>query len=280
MSQMTSISVRPGGEGAAGQVQRSGLARHPVAGVSVTAAEPEAILRQIMAWAQSGRSATVDFMPVHGLMVAARDPVHRARIAAFDIVAPDGQPVRWAINRLHGAELRKRTYGPHMMLDVCDAAARLGLPIYLYGGKPQVLEKLQANLTARYPGLRIVGAESPPFRPLTVAEDDAATRRINASGARIVFVGLGCPRQEVFAFEHRHHIDAVQLCVGAAFDMHAGALQMAPSWMQARGLEWLYRLWREPGRLWKRYLVTNSQFVAYLLPALLGRALSPRRGGA
>jgi N-acetylglucosaminyldiphosphoundecaprenol N-acetyl-beta-D-mannosaminyltransferase len=277
---MTSLSVRlDRGPGARSVQQDAVLERCDVLGVSVTAAEPEAIRETIVAWAEAGRAATVDFMPVHGLMVAAGDPVHRARLNAFDIVAADGQPVRWAMNLLHVQAVRRRTYGPHMMLDVCDSAARLGLPIYLYGGKPEVVEKLRDNLCRSYPGLKIVGVESPPFRPLTPDEDEQVVRRINASGARIVFIGLGCPRQEVFAYEHRHRIDAVQLCVGAAFDMHAGTLAMAPVWMQARGLEWLYRLSREPGRLWKRYLVTNTQFVLRLIPALLRRAFATRAGG-
>lgn len=268
------------GDEAAVSPSPSELRKLPVAGVGVTAAEPEAVLSQIMTWAEGGRAAIVDFMPVHGLMEAARDAVHRSRMAAFDIVAPDGQPVRWALNRLHGAGLRKRTYGPHMMRDVCAAAAWRGVPVYLYGGKPDVLAKLVAVLGERFPGLRIAGAESPPFRALTPEEDEAAVERINRSGAKIVLIGLGCPRQEVFAYEHRHRIDAVQLCVGAAFDMHAGAVPMAPTWMQSRGLEWLYRLTREPGRLWKRYLVTNSQFLAYVGPSLLWRTLAPRAGGS
>lgn len=252
------------------------LPRREVFGVSLTAAEPEAVLAQIIDWAQAGVAATVDFMPVHGLMVAAGDPDHRQRMNQFDLIAADGQPVRWALNWLHGAGLARRVYGPHMMASVCDAAARDGLPIYLYGGKPQVLEALQAKLRQRHPTLRIAGAQSPPFRPLTPEEDAAATQRINASGARLVFIGLGCPRQEAFAAEHRRSIRAVQLCVGAAFDFHAGVLPMAPPWMQQRGLEWLYRLWQEPGRLWRRYLVTNSQFVLRLAGAVVKKKVVGR----
>ena len=249
--------------------RESTLPKDSVFGVDITRAEPAAVVDQVMDWAPRHRPATVDFMPVHGLMVAARDRQHQARMNSFDIVACDGQPVRWAMNRLHGAGLRERVYGPTTMLEICRRCAMENVAIYLYGGKPEVLEQLVLRLNKRLPGLKIVGAESPPFRPLTEEEDAKAVKRINASGAGVVFIGIGCPRQEVFAAEHRDRLRAVQLCVGAAFDFHAGAVRQAPSWMQKRGLQWLYRLSREPGRLWKRYLVTNSLFVAYFIRRLL-----------
>src|SRR5204863_3570670 len=155
-----------------------------------------------------------------------------------------------------------------LMLRLCRAAAAAGVSIYLYGGNPAVAEKLRANLLAACPGLEIAGYEAPPFRALTPDEDEAVVERINASGAGLVFIGLGCPKQDHFAFEHRDRLRAVQLCVGAAFDFHAGVKKMAPAWMQRRGLEWLFRLGQEPGRLWRRYLVTNSRFVAKLGVAL------------
>jgi len=126
---------------------------------------------------------------------------------------------------------------------------------------PQVLVGLRGNLTSRYPSLRILGAESPPFRPLTDEEDRETVDRINGSGARLIFLGLGCPRQDLFAFDHRDTIRGIQISVGAAFDFIAGNKKMAPSWMQRNGLEWLFRLTREPGRLWKRYLYTNTLFL-------------------
>lgn len=136
---------------------------------------------------------------------------------------------------------------------------------------PQVVEKLRDNLLDRLPDLEIAGYESPPFRPLTPEEDAEVVRRINNSGAGIVFIGLGCPKQDLFAYEHRDRIHAIQVCVGAAFDFHAGSQPMAPSWMQKRGLEWLYRLIQEPRRLWRRYLVTNSVFLAKLAVAMCRR---------
>jgi exopolysaccharide biosynthesis WecB/TagA/CpsF family protein len=216
---------------------------------------------------------------VHAIITASGDPALRAKVNTFDMITPDGQPVRWALNLLYRAALAERVYGPELMLRLCRAAAAGGVPIYLYGGSPAVAEKLQANLRALCPQLQIAGCEAPPFRSLSAAEDEAVVARINGSGARLVFVGLGCPKQDLFAFAHRETIRAVQVCVGAAFDFHAGVKKMAPRWMQRSGLEWLYRLSQEPGRLWRRYLVTNSIFLAKLTAALCRRR-TPRGSSA
>ena len=222
----------------------------------------------ILRAARGGAGGVVDLMPVHGLITAARDASFRRRVNGFELVAPDGQPVRWALNRFHNAGLSDRVYGPELMLRLCRAAAEQGVGVYLYGGTPEVLDTLKNGLAERFPRLRIAGAESPPFRALTAEEDAAVVERMNDSGAGVVFLGVGCPKQEVFAAEHRDRLRAVQVCVGAAFDFHAGAKRMAPPWMQRRGLEWLFRLWQEPGRLWRRYLVTNTIF-----SLLVGRRL-------
>ena len=232
-----------------------------VLGVEVSATRYDDVVRLCIAAAKRGEAALATFLPVHGIVTAALDPAYRYRINDFQIVAPDGQPVRWALNLLHRAKLDDRVYGPELMMRLCGRAAEEGISIYLYGSTPAVLEALQAKLKDNYPTLKIAGAESPPFRALTVEETDAAIDRMNQSGAGLVFIGLGLPRQDVFAHTHRHRIKAVQLCVGAAFDFHAGNKRMAPPWMQQRGLEWLFRLTQEPGRLWKRYLVTNTAFV-------------------
>jgi exopolysaccharide biosynthesis WecB/TagA/CpsF family protein len=150
------------------------------------------------------------------------------------------------------------------------------VPIYLYGGTPEVAQTIRENLISRYSGLRVVGSESPPFRPLTPQEQDELVERVNGSGAGVVFIGLGCPKQDHFAYEHADRIQAVQVCVGAAFDFHAGNKKMAPPWMQRRGLEWLFRLSQEPGRLWRRYLITNSLFVWKLAVAWIRANLGPR----
>lgn len=242
-----------------------------VLGVLVSQAGPDQAVDCILNWAAVGRPAIVDFMPVHGV-IEARRPERREAMNLFDIVACDGQPVRWAMNKLHGAGLDERVYGPTCMARVCELSAKQDIGIYLYGSSPDVIETLNDELPKRYPGLRIVGAESPPYRALTEAEEAAMIERVNASGAGVMFIGIGCPKQEDFAFKHRKQIRAVQLCVGAAFDFHAGTLDMAPGWMQARGLEWLYRLYKEPRRLWKRYVTTNSAFVLLLARQLvLGR---------
>ncbi|MEO6436564.1 MAG: WecB/TagA/CpsF family glycosyltransferase, partial [Tepidisphaeraceae bacterium] len=194
----------------------------------------------------------------------ARDPKFRAVINSFDVIAPDGQPVRWVVNKFHGANLPDRCYGSELMIRLCRAAAKENVSIYLYGSAPEVLEQLMRNLRNQCPGLTIAGVESPPFRVLSEPEVDAAIARINDSGAGLVFLGLGCPRQDVFAHQYKHRIQGVQLCVGAAFDFHAGNKKMAPRWMQRSGLEWLFRLTQEPTRLWKRYLSIHATF-AFLL---------------
>jgi exopolysaccharide biosynthesis WecB/TagA/CpsF family protein len=236
-------------------------------GVSVTAYDEATAA--ILEAAREGVPGVVSCHAVHAIVTASRDPALRDKVNTFDMVTPDGQPVRWALNLLHGARLSERVYGPALMLRICGAAAAAGVPIYLYGGNPAVAEKLQSNLLANFPKLHIAGNEAPPFRPLSPEEDRAVVDRINRSGAGVVFIGLGCPKQDLFAYEHRDTIRAVQVCVGAAFDFHAGVKPMAPAWMQRHGLEWFYRLCQEPGRLWRRYLVTNSLFLAQLTAALL-----------
>lgn len=247
-------------------------------GVPVSVTHYDEAVEHVMAAAGQRRSAIVDLMPVHGLVTAARDAAFRAHVNTFDMVCPDGQPVRWALNRFHNAGLTDRVYGPELTYRLCAAAAEQGVSIYLYGSTDAVLARLRANLTRDFPDLEIAGWESPPFRPLTPEEDGAVVERINASGAGLIFLGIGCPRQEVFAAEHRDRIHGVQLCVGAAFDFHAGLKKIAPAWMQKRGLEWLYRLASEPRRLWKRYFVTNTLFLALVARRMLafGTARPPR----
>jgi N-acetylglucosaminyldiphosphoundecaprenol N-acetyl-beta-D-mannosaminyltransferase len=247
------------------------LRKCDVFGVHVTPTSYDELTRWCIDRAQRGEGGIVDLMPVHGLVSAARDESYRAKMNAFDAVAPDGQPVRWALNHFYSAGLTDRVYGPELTLRVCRAAAAFGVPIYLYGATTEVIEALATKMLAMYPELKIAGKESPPFRPLTKDEDAAVIERINSSGAGIVFLGIGCPKQELFAYEHRHSIKAVQLCVGAAFDFHAGNKRMAPRWMQKRGLEWLYRLCQEPKRLWKRYLVTNTTYLVLFAREMLSR---------
>ncbi|HEX5446099.1 MAG TPA: WecB/TagA/CpsF family glycosyltransferase [Pirellulales bacterium] len=245
-----------------------------VMGVGISPTTYDEAVELILAAAQHGQRAVVACQAVHAVVTAACDAELRRRVNAFELVTPDGQPVRWALNWLYRARLAERVYGPELMWRVCGEAARREAPIYLYGGTPQVLEKLQARLIRVFPRLRIAGSESPPFRPLSDEEDRRVVERINASGARLVFIGLGCPKQDHFAFEHRDRLHAVQLCVGAAFDFHAGTKPMAPRWMQRRGLEWFFRLCCEPRRLARRYLVTNTLFVVKLARQIAFRRLA------
>jgi N-acetylglucosaminyldiphosphoundecaprenol N-acetyl-beta-D-mannosaminyltransferase len=249
----------------------SGLPRkHNLFGVNVSQTCYQEATDIIMQAARERRSMLVDHMPVHGLIEASQDPSLQNKLNRFDIVAPDGQPVRWVLNRIHKTNLSDRVYGPELMLRLCREAEREGVGAYLYGSQLSVLDCLQHNLIRRFPNLRIAGAESPPFRPLTTDEDHAAVDRINQSGAGLIFLGLGCPKQEHFAYDHRHKIKGVQLCVGAAFDFHAGCKRVAPRWMQRHGLEWAFRLITEPRRLWRRYLVTNSLFMLKVIRYELG----------
>jgi len=235
--------------------------KYDIFGVNVSATTYDELLGTIIQATKQGIPAIVDHMPVHGLVTASRDPSLMSKINSFDIVAPDGQPVRWALNLLHKTTLSDRVCGPEFMLRLCRRVAEIGIGIYLYGGQPHVIENLCSNLKRQFPSLQVLGCESPPFRPLTQEEDKATVERINSSGARIVFLGLGCPLQEKFAYEHKGKIKAVQICVGAAFDFHSGTKKMAPKWMQRHALEWFFRLLQEPQRLSRRYLTTNTIFL-------------------
>ena len=251
--------------------------RRNVLGVNVSATTYSEACDAIMAAAHAGRPAVVSLHAVHAIIESCRNPELLRKVNEFEIIGPDGQPVRWALNLLHGAGLTDRVYGPELMLRLCDRAADERVSIYLYGSSPEVIEQLRIKLPQRFPGLVIAGAESPPFRALSKEEAEEMVRRINASGAGLVFIGLGCPNQDHFAHDHPNRLRGVQVCVGAAFDFHAGNKKMAPGWMQHHGLEWLYRLCQEPRRLFRRYLVTNTLFVNKLAVQWASLRLSRRR---
>ncbi|MBY0366149.1 MAG: WecB/TagA/CpsF family glycosyltransferase [Burkholderiaceae bacterium] len=185
-------------------------------------------------------------------------------------VVTDGMPLVWALKRLHRQDRARRVYGPGLVWAVCEAAAGRGQPVFLYGGTPDELRLMQARLLEKIPGLRIAGAVSPPMLPAEPPFDAAIVDTINRSGAEIVFVGLGCPKQEFWMEAHQRHLNAVSIGVGLAFALIAGTKSQAPRWMRDHGLEWLYRLCQEPGRLWRRYLVGNTLFIGYVLRELLG----------
>ena len=235
-----------------------------VLGVLVDAVDYDAATEQVVSAAHERRPLAMTALAVHGVMTGVTDPAHNARLNSFDLVTPDGQPVRWALNLLHGAGLADRVYGPELTLRVLARCADQGLPVYLYGSTEDTLARLVPALERMFPALKIAGVESSKFRQAQSGEDVEIADRIRSSGARLVLVGLGCPRQEVFAYAMRPLVDMPLLAVGAAFDYHAGLLHKPPPWMQRAGLEWLWRLGLEPKRLWRRYVVLNPAYLARL----------------
>ncbi len=244
--------------------------KHSVLGIQVNAVDYEAAVDRVIKAGQANQSMAVTALAVHGVMTGVKDKAHNFRLNAFDLVCPDGQPVRWALNLLHGCKLNDRVYGPELTLRLCEAAGKEDVPVFLFGATEEMLDKFAKNLCDKFDGLRIAGRRASKFRTISPEECDLLAEEINASGAGICFVGLGCPRQEVFAYEMRDRLKMPLIAVGAAFAFHAGMLDQAPSWMQKRGLEWLFRLTREPGRLWKRYLTTNPAFATRLLLQKVG----------
>ena len=226
-------------------------------------------VNRIIDAARLRRPLAVSAMAVHGVMTGVLDRAHRYRLNQFDLIVPDGHPVRWALNWLYRAKLPDRVYGPNLMLEVCQTAANAGIPIFLFGGSEELLELLKSRLGEKFDELQIAGTRASKFRTLSNDEKDELVQEIHDSHAQLVFVGLGCPRQEVFAYEMRERIGLPVLAVGAAFNFHAGQLDQAPAWMQNRGLEWLYRLLKEPRRLWRRYLFLNPLYVCLLTLQLL-----------
>jgi len=200
--------------------------------------------------------------PVHLLMAAYEDPEVRIAVGKAGLIVPDGQPLVWALHAL-GASAASRVYGPDLMIAACQRAVKSGARMYLYGGRNDgALVQLTLNLRRRFPGLNIVGGYSPPYRPLELYEEESVAAEINASGADIVWVGTGQPKQELWMANMRSRLDAqVLIGVGAAFDFHAGLVPQAPRHLQEAGLEWAWRLVREPRRLWRRYLRYNPWFV-------------------
>jgi N-acetylglucosaminyldiphosphoundecaprenol N-acetyl-beta-D-mannosaminyltransferase len=237
------------------------FARVDVLGVGISAIDPDDALGEVTRWIDNGIQHYVCVTGVHGVMESQGDAELLRIHNESGLTTPDGMPMVWAA-RLAGAKNTQRVYGPDLMLAVCERAAQRGWGCFLYGATDDVLDQLRCNLSDRFPGLKIVGTHSPPFRPLTAEEDAAVIHEINDSGAQIVWVGLSTPKQERWMASHIGRLNAPALFgVGAAFDIHAGNLKQAPRWMQRSGLEWLFRLASEPRRLWRRYAVNNPRFV-------------------
>jgi N-acetylglucosaminyldiphosphoundecaprenol N-acetyl-beta-D-mannosaminyltransferase len=220
----------------------------------------DAVARICLAASGSEPQAT-HLVNAYTLSLAVRDDAFRHLLDRGDLNLPDGAPLVWFGRRAGLEGFTKRIYGPDLTVAVCDEGRRHGLRHYLYGASPEVVEAFAAHLRQRFPGIEIVGVESPPFRALDPDEEGALVARVHASTANLVWVGLGTPKQDAFVDAFRDRLGVPLLAVGAAFDFLAGDKKMAPRWMQDRGLEWFYRLVSEPRRLWKRYLVGNVVFL-------------------
>jgi N-acetylglucosaminyldiphosphoundecaprenol N-acetyl-beta-D-mannosaminyltransferase len=234
-------------------------------------------LEKVDDWARVSISRYVCFCNVHSLVTASNRADLELTLRQADLVLPDGAPVTWMLRYL-GFRSQKRISGPEFMWQYCDRAQRLESGIFLFGSEQATLEELRRSLRKSFPGLRVAGTFSPPFGPVSAIEDEAIVQSINSSGAGLVFVSLGCPKQELWMSAHRDRINAVMLGVGAAFDYHAGSLYRPPMWVEDVGLEWLVRLYQEPKRLWKRYLVANSIFICRATLQIIGHATTHLRG--
>ena len=252
------------------------LASREILGVPLAITDYERTLDWIDASVSARTPGYVCVAAVHTVMAFQEDPELRAAVLGSDLTVPDGQPLVWAMNLL-GHSLPSRVYGPDLMKKACERGARTDTRFYLYGGRAEALADLRERLPARYPGLQVVGAAEAPFRPLTPDEAEETAVEINASGADVVWVGLGVPLQEKWMAEMRERLEApVLVGVGAAFDFHAGLKRQAPNWLQRLGLEWAFRLTQEPRRLWRRYLRYNPRFVIGFARQLGARRRGPR----
>jgi N-acetylglucosaminyldiphosphoundecaprenol N-acetyl-beta-D-mannosaminyltransferase len=245
-----------------------------VLGVPLAVSSYAEVIDWMQALIEADGRAYVTAAAVNLVMSAREDPEARAALLGATLAVPDGQPLVWALHAL-GHPAATRVYGPDLMAHFCARAARRGTPMYLYGGRtPEALELLKERLAQRYPGIAIVGGYSPPFRALSTDEEEQVIADIDRSGAQVVWVGTGQPKQEKWMLAMRGRLRAPLLVgVGAAFDFHAGLVPQAPAWMGRNGLEWLYRLSREPRRLWPRYVRYNPRFIV----GFLGQYLAYRR---
>ncbi len=240
-----------------------------IIGCRVDATTYESATQQAINWAHAIDSRYVCVANVHTIMEAYDVIDFKNLVNNADLVTPDGMPLVWML-RAKGVKHQERVYGPTLMLKTIELAARGHIPVGFYGGEPQVVRSLTKRMQARYEGLNVTFSCSPPFRAMSPEEDAVIVEQINQSGTRILFVGLGCPKQEYWMSEHRGRVRAVMIGVGAAFDFHSGVKPQAPVWMQKVALEWLFRLFVEPRRLWKRYLYHNPRFLVLAIGELLG----------
>ena len=236
--------------------------RFRVLGVGISLIQIPEVVARIETWISERRGChTIAVTGMHGVTEAQHDPWFKKVLNAADLVVPDGMPLVW-LARMQGFPLKRRVYGPELMTSFCEQTKSKGYRNFLYGGDVGVPDELAAVLRKRFPGIVIAGSYSPPFRPLTEAEDNEAVARINESDTDVLWIGLGAPRQERWMHDHRDRLNVpVVIGVGAAFDLHTRRKKQAPEWMRENGFEWLFRLLQEPRRLWRRYLVYGSKFI-------------------
>jgi N-acetylglucosaminyldiphosphoundecaprenol N-acetyl-beta-D-mannosaminyltransferase len=240
----------------------------PILGVNIAVSSYDEVVHHSLAWAREQHSRAMFFAAVHMVMETVDDPAFLPQLNKVCTVFPDGMPLVWALRAL-GESRARRVCGTDAMAALLAAAEKAGVSVGFYGGSQANLDSLVSVMRMRHPNLRVAYAESPPFRTPTPKEDMATVERIEASGARLLFVGLGCPRQEHWIVNHLGRVHAVMFAVGAAFDFISGSKRRAPRWMQHCGLEWVFRFATEPRRLASRYLRHNPRFILKFLRQLL-----------
>lgn len=244
------------------QLEKNDILRKgkPILEAFIDALTWDEALARLMKWSVARESRYVCICNVHSVVTTTRDIEFKIAVNNADMTTPDGAPIAWAL-RLLGHAAQERINGPDLMLKYLAQAERMEQTVFFYGSTDATLSRLRTELEQQFPRLRVAGSCAPPFRPLSNEEDEEIVKQINDSGAHVVFVGLGCPKQEIWMAEHRGRVHALMIGVGAAFDYHSGVVKRAPLWWQQHGLEWLYRLGSQPRRLFKRYAVTNTLFV-------------------
>jgi len=246
------------------------MKKYKILGIDVHDGRHEDFVRRILDLGKTRTSSYVCMANVHMTIEACDDGEFAEVVNGADLVAPDGMPLVVAIRLLHGKR-QERVAGMDLMEDLIGEAAREGLSVFFLGSTEETLAKIEERLRREHDGARIAGSIAPPFRPMTEGEEEEVLQAVNRSGANILFVGMGCPKQERWMAKHRGRVHAVMVGTGAAFPVYAGLEKKAPEWMRRSSLEWLYRFGREPDRLWKRYLYTNSKYLVLLTRELLRR---------
>jgi N-acetylglucosaminyldiphosphoundecaprenol N-acetyl-beta-D-mannosaminyltransferase len=246
------------------------LPSRSVIGFPVVALPFNEQIASLLQWAKVGASKVVCVANVHMLIEGYRNPAFATLLKTADMLTPDGMPLVWML-KLAGISHQDRVAGLDILAAVCQAAPAQGVSVFFLGSQQEILNRMRGRLKEEFPNLEIAGMEPMPFRPMTTAEDEALVRRLNASGAGVIFVSLGCPKQELWMMQHKNKVHAVMIGLGGAFPVYAGLHKRAPSVIRSAGLEWLYRLGQEPGRLWRRYLNTIPLFMWLALKQLLER---------